>query len=202
MTATDRGPSRLPPEEGGACRFISASGQGGHRRRRVPAGRGSRGTPCRPADHATRASDRGPPRRLNGRRRGPPPPVIGRRHLASIRRFTQQKPSPSAATTARRTSVLHWHHRAAPDGQNAGGPRRQHGNVAALGGMPRWAEKAGVHIDTVGVAPPRAQRRGRRLPTFTALDATALKSISAGPRSAVNPASDAGELEGIASSIN
>ncbi len=64
------------------------------------------------------------------------------------------------------------------------------------------AEKAGVHIDTVGVgtaAGTTVQVDGFHL--FTALNAAALTSISQATGGRYHPASDAGELDGIASSI-
>jgi Ca-activated chloride channel family protein len=65
------------------------------------------------------------------------------------------------------------------------------------------AEQAGVHIDTVGVgtaAGTTVNADGYHL--FTALDEATLKSISQATGGAYHPASDAGELNGIASSIN
>jgi Ca-activated chloride channel family protein len=65
------------------------------------------------------------------------------------------------------------------------------------------AEKAGVHIDTVGVgtaAGTIVDVDGYHL--FTALDEAALKSISRATGGTYHPASDASELNGIASSIN
>jgi Ca-activated chloride channel family protein len=65
------------------------------------------------------------------------------------------------------------------------------------------AEKAGVHIDTVGVgttAGTTVDVDGYHL--FTALDAATLKSISQATGGTYHPASDASELNGIASSIN
>ena len=65
------------------------------------------------------------------------------------------------------------------------------------------AEKAGVHIDTVGVgttAGTTVDVDGYHL--FTALDAATLKSISQATGGAYQPASDASELNGIASSID
>ena len=65
------------------------------------------------------------------------------------------------------------------------------------------AEKAGVHIDTVGVgttAGTTVDVDGYHL--FTALDAATLKSISQATGGTYHPASDASELDGIASSIN
>jgi Ca-activated chloride channel family protein len=65
------------------------------------------------------------------------------------------------------------------------------------------AEQAGVHIDTVGVgtaAGTTVDADGYHL--FTALDEATLKSISQATGGAYHPASDASELDGIASSIN
>jgi Ca-activated chloride channel homolog len=65
------------------------------------------------------------------------------------------------------------------------------------------AEKAGVHVDTVGVgttAGTTVDVDGYHL--FTALDVATLTSISQATGGAYHPASDASELNGIASSIN
>jgi len=65
------------------------------------------------------------------------------------------------------------------------------------------AEKAGVHIDTVGVgttAGTTVDADGYHL--FTALDAATLQSIAQTTDGSYHPASDASELDGIASSIN
>jgi Ca-activated chloride channel homolog len=65
------------------------------------------------------------------------------------------------------------------------------------------AEKAGVHIDTVGVgttAGTTVDVDGYHL--FTALDPALLTSISQATGGTYHPASDASELDGIASSIN
>jgi Ca-activated chloride channel family protein len=65
------------------------------------------------------------------------------------------------------------------------------------------AEKAGVHIDTVGVGTATGttvEADGYHL--FTALDAATLRSISQATGGTYHPASDASELNGIASSIN
>jgi Ca-activated chloride channel family protein len=84
------------------------------------------------------------------------------------------------------------------DGTEAGsGP--EVATTAAAGA----AEKAGVHIDTVGVgtvAGTTVQVDGFHL--FTALNAATLKSISQATGGTYHPASDASELNGIASSIN
>jgi Ca-activated chloride channel homolog len=65
------------------------------------------------------------------------------------------------------------------------------------------AENAGVHIDTVGVGTTTGTTvdvDGYHL--FTALDEATLKSISQATGGTYHPASDASELDGIASSIN
>jgi Ca-activated chloride channel homolog len=65
------------------------------------------------------------------------------------------------------------------------------------------ADKAGVHIDTVGVgttAGTTVEVDGYHL--FTALDPATLMSISQASGGTYHPASDASELNGIASSIN
>ncbi len=85
------------------------------------------------------------------------------------------------------------------DGQDEAGTSAGTGTGAAAS----VAEKAGVHIDTVGVgttAGTTVEADGYHL--FTALDAATLKSISQATAGAYHPASDASELDGIASSIN
>jgi Ca-activated chloride channel family protein len=65
------------------------------------------------------------------------------------------------------------------------------------------AEKAGVRIDTVGVgttAGTTVEVDGYHL--FTALDEATLKSISQATDGTYHPASDASQLDGVASSIN
>jgi Ca-activated chloride channel homolog len=65
------------------------------------------------------------------------------------------------------------------------------------------AQKAGVHVDTVGVGTTggtTVEVDGYHL--FTALNEAALKSISRATGGTYHPASDASELNGIASSIN
>jgi Ca-activated chloride channel family protein len=65
------------------------------------------------------------------------------------------------------------------------------------------AAKAGVHVDTVGVgtaAGTTVDVEGYHL--FTGLDEATLKSIAQTTGGTYHPASDAGELNGIASSIN
>ena len=84
------------------------------------------------------------------------------------------------------------------DGQDeSGGGGTSAATAAAV------AQKAGVHIDTVGVgtaAGTTVDVDGYHL--FTALDEATLKSISQTTGGAYHPASDASQLNGIASSIN
>jgi Ca-activated chloride channel family protein len=83
-------------------------------------------------------------------------------------------------------------------GGGAGGNGATDTDVAAA-----VAEQAGVHVDTVGVgtaAGTTVDVDGYHL--FTALDEATLKSISQTTGGAYHPASNASELDGIASSIN
>jgi Ca-activated chloride channel family protein len=83
------------------------------------------------------------------------------------------------------------------DGQDASGGGTSAATAAAV------AQRAGVHIDTVGVgtaAGTTVDVEGFHL--FTALDEATLKSISEATGGAYHPASDASQLNGIASSIN
>jgi Ca-activated chloride channel family protein len=84
------------------------------------------------------------------------------------------------------------------DGQDEAGAASGGADVAAS-----VAEKAGVHVDTVGVgttAGATVEVDGYHL--FTALNQAALTSISQATGGTYHPASDASELNGIASSIN
>jgi Ca-activated chloride channel homolog len=84
------------------------------------------------------------------------------------------------------------------DGQDgSGGGGTSTATAAAV------AQRAGVHIDTVGVGTAvgtTVDVAGYHL--FTALDEATLKSISEATGGAYHPASDASQLNGIASSIN
>jgi Ca-activated chloride channel family protein len=90
------------------------------------------------------------------------------------------------------------------DGQDgAGASEGNTGPEAGTTAAAAAAEKAGVHIDTVGVgtaAGTTVEAGGFHL--FTALNAGALRSVSQATGGTYHPASDAGELNGIASSIN
>ncbi|HLK76672.1 MAG TPA: VWA domain-containing protein [Streptosporangiaceae bacterium] len=83
------------------------------------------------------------------------------------------------------------------DGTGTGGSDTEAAAAAAV------AEKAGVHIDTVGVgttAGTTVDVEGYHL--FTALDPATLTLISQATGGTYHPAQDASELDGIASSIN
>jgi Ca-activated chloride channel homolog len=97
------------------------------------------------------------------------------------------------------------------DGQDGGAAVGVAGQAAGGGGTATAdtdaaaavAEKAGVHVDTVGVgttAGTTVDADGYHL--FTALDEATLKSIAQATGGAYHPASNASELDGIASSIN
>ena len=90
------------------------------------------------------------------------------------------------------------------DGQDqAGAASGGTGTDAATDAAASVAEKAGVHIDTVGVGTTGGTTvdvDGYHL--ATALDAAALKAISQATGGTYHPASDASELNGIASSID
>jgi len=89
------------------------------------------------------------------------------------------------------------------DGQDEAGTAGSTGTDAGTDGAASVAEKAGVHIDTVGVgttAGTTVAADGYHL--FTALDEAALTSITRATGGTYHPASDASELDGIASSIN
>jgi Ca-activated chloride channel homolog len=89
------------------------------------------------------------------------------------------------------------------DGQNEAGAASSTGTDPGTDAAASVAEKAGVHIDTVGVGTTAGTTvvvDGYHL--FTALDPAALKSISQATGGTYHPASDASELDGIASSIN
>jgi Ca-activated chloride channel homolog len=85
----------------------------------------------------------------------------------------------------------------ASGGGTAAGPSTNTGTAAEV------AQKAGVHIDTVGIgtaAGTTVDVEGYHL--FTGLDEANLKAISQATGGTYHPASDASELNGIASSIN
>ena len=93
---------------------------------------------------------------------------------------------------------------AAGDGTgNAGAGASAGASTAVTGAAAAVAEKAEVHVDTVGVGTATGatvSADGYHL--FTALDESTLKSIAQATGGTYHPASNASELNGIASSIN
>jgi Ca-activated chloride channel family protein len=86
------------------------------------------------------------------------------------------------------------------DGQDGAGPGTA---GSGTGSAATVAQRAGVHVDTVGVgtaAGTTVVADGYHL--FTALDADPLRAIAQTTGGSYHPASDASELNGIASSIN
>jgi Ca-activated chloride channel family protein len=89
------------------------------------------------------------------------------------------------------------------DGQDQAGAASGTGTDPGTDAAASVAEKAGVHIDTVGVgttAGSTVDVDGYHL--FTALNVATLRSISQATGGTYHPASDASELNGIASSID
>jgi Ca-activated chloride channel family protein len=88
-------------------------------------------------------------------------------------------------------------------GSGTGGSGGASGTGANTSAAAAVAQKAGVHVDTVGVgtaAGTTVDVEGYHL--FTGLDEATLKSVSQTTGGTYHPASDAKELNGIASSIN
>jgi Ca-activated chloride channel family protein len=90
------------------------------------------------------------------------------------------------------------------DGQDGGGSGASGGSTSTdTAAAAAVAAKAGVHVDTVGVgtvAGTTVDVEGYHL--FTGLDEATLKTISQTTGGTYHPASNASELDGIASSIN
>ena len=197
MTATDVAPSRLAAAKKAALSFIGAQPDN------VDIGvvafqQGGLEAALPTADHATASAA---VRRL----KAAGGTSLGDAILASLSAITHKTvaigrdgSAPNIGFWPSATIVL------LSDGQNEGGAAGSStGTDAATDAAAAVAEKAGVHIDTVGVGTATGTTvvvDGYHL--FTALDATALKSIAQATGGTYHPASDAGELDGIASSIN
>ena len=197
MTATDVAPSRLAAAKKAALSFIGAQPDN------VDIGvvafqQGGLEAALPTADHATASAA---VRRL----KAAGGTSLGDAILASLSAITHKTvaigrdgSAPNIGFWPSATIVL------LSDGQNEGGAAGSStGTDAATDAAAAVAEKAGVHIDTVGVGTTTGTTvvvDGYHL--FTALDAAALKSISQATGGTYHPASDAGELERIASSIN
>jgi Ca-activated chloride channel family protein len=194
MAATDVAPSRLGAAKQAALSFISAQ-PGTVDIGVVAFEQGGLEAALPTADHATAA---GAVRRL----KAGGGTSLGDAILASLAAITHKTvalrrdgSAPNIGYWPSATIVL------LSDGQN--GAETSTGPDAGANAAATVAEKAGVHIDTVGVgtaAGTTVQVQGFHL--FTALNAAALRSISQTAGGTYHPASDASELNGIASSIN
>jgi Ca-activated chloride channel family protein len=197
MTATDVAPSRLAAAKKAALSFINAQPDN------VDIGvvafqQGGLEAALPTADHATASAA---VRRL----KAAGGTSLGDAILASLSAITHKTVAigrggsePNIGFWPSATIVL------LSDGQNAGGAAGSStGTDAGTDAAASVAEKAGVHIDTVGIGTTTGTTvvaDGYHL--FTALDAAALKSISQATGGTYHPASDASELDGIASSID
>jgi Ca-activated chloride channel family protein len=198
MAATDVGPSRLAAAKRAALSFINAQPDS------VDIGvvafqQGGLEAALPTADHATAEA-------AVGRLKASGGTSLGDAILASLSAITHKTvvlrrdgSAPNIGYWPSATIVLF------SDGQDEDGPAGSSasGTGTNAGPSASAAEKAGVHIDTVGVgtvAGTTVDVDGYHL--FTALDAAALKSISQATAGSYHPAANAGELNGIASSIN
>ena len=193
MAAADVAPSRLAAAKRAALSFINAQPDS------VDIGviafqQGGLEAALPTADHATAA---GAVRRLTAGGGT----SLGDAILASLSAITRKTvtvgrdgSTPSIGYWPSATIVLF------SDGQDEAGGGGADASADAAAAV---AEKAGVHVDTVGVGTTTGTTvdvDGYHL--FTALDAATLKSISQATGGTYHPASDASELNGIASSIN
>jgi Ca-activated chloride channel homolog len=197
MTATDVAPSRLAAAKKAALSFINAQPDN------VDIGvvafqQGGLEAALPTADHATASAAVLRLKAAGGT-------SLGDAILASLSAITHK--TVAIGRDGREPNIGFWPSATIvllSDGQNeAGAAGSSAGTDAATAAAASVAEKAGVHIDTVGVGTTTGTTvvaDGYHL--FTALDAAALKSISQATGGTYHPASDASELDGIASSIN
>jgi Ca-activated chloride channel family protein len=197
MTATDVAPSRLTAAKKAALSFISAQPDN------VDIGvvafqQGGLEAALPTADHATAEA-------AVSRLKASGGTSLGDAILASLSAITHKTvalrrdgSAPNIGYWPSATIVLF------SDGQDqAGAASGGTGTDAATDAAASVAEKAGVHIDTVGVGTPAGTTVDvDGYPLATALDAAALKAISQATGGTYHPASDASELNGIASSID
>ena len=197
MAATDVAPSRLAAAKQAALSFINAQ-PGSVDIGVVAFQQGGLEAALPTADHATTSAA---VRRLTAGGGT----SLGDAVLASLSAITRKTVSigrdgsaPNIGYWPSATIVLF------SDGQDeAGATSGGTGTDADTDAATSVAEKAGVHIDTVGVGTATGTTvdvDGYHL--FTALDEATLKSISQATGGTYHPASDASELDGIASSIN
>jgi Ca-activated chloride channel family protein len=193
MAATDVAPSRLAAAQRAALSFISAQPSS------VDIGvvafqQGGLEAALPTADHATSSAA---VRRL----RTGGGTSLGDAILASLSAITHK--TVSIGRDGRAPGIGFWPSATIvlfSDGQDQAGAS---GPDTSLNAAASVAEKAGVHIDTVGVGTTggtTVEVDGYHL--FTALNVAALTSVSQATGGTYHPASDATELNGIASSIN
>ncbi|HEY7199714.1 MAG TPA: VWA domain-containing protein [Candidatus Dormibacteraeota bacterium] len=193
MAATDVTPSRLTAAKRAALSFISAQPD------KVDIGvvafqQGGLEAALPTAEHATAASAVGRLKTGGGT-------SLGDAILASLSAITHKTVSIGRSGSA--PDIGYWPSATIvlfSDGQDQAGAASAGTGADAAAAV---AEKAGVHIDTVGVgttAGTTVDVDGYHL--FTSLDVATLKSISQTTGGTYHPASDASELNGIASSID
>jgi Ca-activated chloride channel family protein len=197
MAATDVAPSRLAAAKQAALSFVNAQ-PGSVDIGVVAFQQGGLEAALPTADHATTSAA---VRRLTAGGGT----SLGDAILASLTAITHK--TVTIGRDGRAPNIGYWPSAAIvlfSDGQDqAGATNSSTGTDADTDAATSVAEKAGVHIDTVGVgttAGTTVDVDGYHL--FTALDEAALKSISQATGGTYHPASDASELDGIASSIN
>ena len=197
MAATDVAPSRLAAAKQAALSFINAQ-PGSVDIGVVAFQQGGLEAALPTADHATTSAA---VRRLTAGGGT----SLGDAVLASLSAITHK--TVTIGRDGRAPNIGYWPSATIvlfSDGQDqAGATNSSTGTDADTDAATSVAEKAGVHIDTVGVGTTTGTTvdvDGYHL--FTALDEAALKSISQATGGTYHPASDASELDGIASSIN
>jgi Ca-activated chloride channel family protein len=199
MAATDVTPDRLSAAKQAAVSFIDAQ-PGTVDIGVVAFQRGGLEAALPTADHATAAA-------AVSRLTSGGGTSLGDAILASLAAITHRTvalgpdgSAPSIGFWPSATIVLFSDGQDESGGTGSGGGSGPDPTAAAAAAV---AEKAGVHVDTVGVGTVTGTTvdvDGYHL--FTALDAAALESISQATGGTYHPASNAGELNGIASSID
>jgi Ca-activated chloride channel family protein len=200
MTATDVSPSRLGAAKSAARGFINAQ-PGSVDIGVVAFEQGGLETAAPTADHTKALTAVGQLKAAGGT-------SLGAAILAALSAITHKTVSPGANGTV--PSIGYWPSATVvllSDGgtssASASGSDSSGDSGVSTAAAAAVAQKAGVHIDTVGVgtaAGATIDVDGYHL--FTALDAGSLKSISSATGGSYHPASDASELNGIASTIN
>ena len=201
MTATDVAPSRLGAAKTAARGFINAQ-PGSVDIGVVAFEQGGLETAAPSADHTKALTAVGQLKAAAARRSAPPswPPSARSPTRRSASGPTARCPT---SATGRRPPSCCCPTGARPAPASGGGSGSSGGDAVSTAAAAATAQKAGVHVDTVGVgtaAGTTIDVDGYHL--FTALDAESLRSISAATGGSYHPASDASQLNGIASTIN